>query len=110
MKRRSHIELQTAREVAEGKRQSKKNAKKMKASQKSPPMVPMQSVNLPPEPAGKPRHYTLSPIDPDVTYPKQVRKAGRVAQSYYEPEGQDAKLVALEKQLDAICKTVEGIW
>jgi len=103
MKRRSHIERQTAREMAEGKRQGRKNAKEAKGHAKARGKSPVM-------PAEERQHYTLPPIDPNLVMPKQVRKAGRVAQSYYEPDGPDAKLVRLEKQLALVRKTVEDMW
>ena len=102
MKRRSYIERRTAREMAEGKRQGRKNAKALKGHAKALGIKGALPVER--------QHYTLPPIDPDLIMPKQVRKAGRVAQSYYEPDGPDAKLVRLEKQLDALRKTVEDMW
>lgn len=49
-------------------------------------------------------------IDPEVKLPWQVRKAARIADSYYDPEGADAKMRRLQLALDVATQMLDGLW
>jgi superfamily I DNA and/or RNA helicase len=54
--------------------------------------------------------YRLADIDKSVILPPQVRKAARIAQAYFEPEGTGFKLLRAEKLAKELIRTLEGLW
>jgi hypothetical protein len=54
--------------------------------------------------------YKLADIDHTVILPPQVRKAARIAQAYFEPEGTDFKLLRAEKLAKELTRTLEELW
>lgn len=54
--------------------------------------------------------YRLADIDKSVILPPQVRKAARIAQAYFEPEGTDFKLLRAEKLAKELTRTLEELW
>jgi hypothetical protein len=91
--------IRVGKEIVKRHKEYERERKKAKAEGKAPSPDELKKSG-----------YRLADIDKSVILPPQVRKAARIAQAYFEPEGTGFKLLRAEKLAKELIRTLEGLW